>query len=282
MTKTIALTALSIFLVGALSGACKKKDDAATGGDAQATDPAAASGDSLLGGFEGAITMHMTSAHRATADDITFLTKGDKLRFDAPAGHHGEQTHVILENGTKQMFVILDAQKTYMEMDLAKTIAGATQVPGHAPTAPGAPPTITKTGKHEKIAGYDCEDWDIKDANGKQAQACIAEGVPFIDLASAGPGAFAGSPSTWLDQLHGKKLFPLRAIDFDAAGKESSRMEVTKIEKKKLDDSLFALPAGYKKIEIPHFAGGMPGMPGAGPGGLPAGFPGTIPPPAHK
>ena len=26
---------------------------------------------------------------------------------------------------------------------------------------------MTKTGKHEKIAGYDCEDWDIKEAGGR-------------------------------------------------------------------------------------------------------------------
>jgi hypothetical protein len=275
MTKSIPVAALSILLVGALACGCKKKDDAASGGaeGGAATDPASApAGDSLGGGFEGALTMHMTSPHRAVADDITFLSKGDKLRFDAPPSHHGEHTHVIFESATKQMLVVLDAQKSYMELDLPKAIAATPQAAGKVPSTP---PTVTKTGKHEKIAGYDCEDWDIKDSNGKQAQACIAEGVSFIDFASIGPGAAAaGSPSAWLDELHGKKLFPLRAIDFDAAGKESSRMEVTKIEKKKLDDSLFAIPAGYKKIEMPHFGGGMPGMPG--------GFPGAIPQPQHK
>jgi hypothetical protein len=36
-------------------------------------------------------------------------------------------------------------------------------------------------------------------------------------------------------------------------------MEVTAVERKSLDDSLFNVPADYKKSEIP----GMPGMPGA-------------------
>ena len=36
----------------------------------------------------------------------------------------------------------------------------------------------------------------------------------------------------WMQDLHDKRLFPLRVIEMDAAGKEQSRMEVTKIEKK--------------------------------------------------
>ena len=47
--------------------------------------------------------------------------------------------------------------------------------------------------------------------------------------------------------------------------------------KSELDDSLFAIPAGYNKIEVPHFGGGFPGMPA----GMPSGFHGAVPPP-HK
>jgi Domain of unknown function (DUF4412) len=40
-------------------------------------------------------------------------------------------------------------------------------------------------------------------------------------------------------------------------GQPKTIMEVTGVERKSLDDSLFAVPADYKKTEIP----GIPGMP---------------------
>jgi len=36
----------------------------------------------------------------------------------------------------------------------------------------------------------------------------------------------------------------------DKAGKETYRLEATKADRKKLDDSVFALPAGYKKTSL--------------------------------
>jgi hypothetical protein len=263
MTKPISLAlAASILIVVA---GCKKKDDsAAADADAASSATTASSavvstGDTLGGGFEGALTMHVGDSHRPAAD-ITFLVKGDKLRFDPPS-HHGEMSHVIFESGAKKMLVIMDGQKTYMEME-APTIHADTTT-NHVPSAEAS---VTKTGKHEKVAGYDCEDWDIKERSGKRSQACIAEGIPFLDFTNVGTGGAVASANPWMQELHEKKLFPLRAIEQDATGKEVSRMEVTKIEKKKLDDAQFAIPAGYKKLELPHFRGGE------GPGGI-------IPPP---
>lgn len=219
--------------------------------------------------FEGEITMHATTS-RGTAEDITFDAKGNKIRFDAPS-QRGEQSHVIFESGSKKILVVMDTQKSYMEMDLTAMQNMAVGM-GHAPNQPSVPSaqaTVTKTGKHEKIAGYDCEDWDIKEQNGKKAQACIAEGIPFLDFASLSP--MQAPQNNWMTELHDKRLFPLKVVEYDPAGKEMSRMEVTKIEKKKLDDSVFAIPAGYKKIEIPTF--GRPGLPPSVPG---------LAPPPHK
>src|SRR5262249_16247777 len=153
--------------------------------------------------------------------------------------------------------------KAYMEMDIPSLqSAGAALGASHpGTTAPSAEATVTKTGKHEKVAGYDCEDWDIKDPSGKRAQACMAEGIPFIAFSTIGPGQ--PTKSAWMQAVEEAKAFPLRVIEMDPAGKELSRIEVTKIEKKKLDDALFTIPAGYKKLEMPHFGGpgGLPGLP---------------------
>jgi hypothetical protein len=256
-------TLLSLSSVTFLSlMACQHADSGAAAGvdggaaaTTTATAAAAGGGGSFGSGFEGAISMHMTTSHGA--EDLTFLTKGGKLRVDAPA-HNGEMAHVIFDPSTSKMLVIMDTQKMYMEMDRPPGAAGGMPgMPGAAAT-PHVPPQITKTGKHETIAGMECEDWTSKDESGRTASLCVAKGIAFFDFASMAPGR--GESAAWIDQLKSAQYFPLRAVDTDASGKEISRMDVTKIEKKSVDDSLFSPPAGYHPMVIPKMggAGGMP------------------------
>jgi hypothetical protein len=76
---------------------------------------------------------------------------------------------------------------------------------------------------------------------------CIAEGLLFFDLDGLRHGGGAG----WNKELRDKRMFPLRSVEYDAAGKEISRSEVVKVEAKKLDDALFRVPSGYTKIPAP-------------------------------
>jgi hypothetical protein len=116
----------------------------------------------------------------------------------------------------------------------------------------GAPPTVAKTGKHETIAGRDCEDWDVTEALGdKHDQLCVTEGMVFFDFAAlTPPNATGASMGTWLKQLRANKEFPLRSVTLDTSGKELSRMEVTKIEAKPVDDALFNWPPGYRQLDM--------------------------------
>jgi len=248
---TLGSCSALVFLSLATLAACKHGDSAASAGGeggtpAPAAAAAAATGGAFGSGFEGDIAMHMTTPRGA--EDVTFLTKGGKLRVDAPA-HNGETAHVVFDPQTGKTLVILDAQKMYMELDKP----ALAPPPGHTPPAA---PQIVKTGKHETIAGTDCEDWTVTEANGKHVALCVAQGISFFDFTSMGPGGTP--PSPWIDELKTQQYFPLRAVDTDASGKETSRMEVTKIEKKAVDDALFAPPAGYRTLAMPH---GIPGMP---------------------
>jgi hypothetical protein len=254
--RTRLLTTVLFASVACLT-ACKHDDapSAASTGDGGAAAATAAGGTTAAGstlgaGFEGVIEMHMTSPR--STEDVTFTTKGGKMRFDPPA-RNGQTTHVIFDPKANKSIVLIDAQKMYMEMDTP------TPPPGGVPTAPlGA--AIVKSGKHETVAGTDCEDW-TSDAGGKHAALCVASGINFFDFNSMRPGG--GEGMSWVEGLKNQGYFPLRAVETDASGKEVSRMEVTKIEKKSVDDSLFVVPAGYHAMTMPH---GMPGMPGGMPG----------------
>jgi hypothetical protein len=146
----------------------------------------------------------------------------------------GSQVHGIYDPTTNKLMLVKDADKAYTTIDFGK--------PG-APQANTSPDTasVDKTGKHETVAGMDCEDWTAKDPSGKRSEVCIAQGLVAFDF-SALKG---GGTSTLGKELREKKLFPLRSVEYDAAGKELSRMEVTKVEKKSLEDSEFEIPKDY-------------------------------------
>jgi hypothetical protein len=185
--------------------------------------------------FEGQITMHTTSA-AAPPQDMVVKAKGDKLRFDSKSSD-GSATYAIYDPATNKVTMVVDAQKLYTDLDFGK--------PG-APQANTSPDnaSIDKSGKHETIAGIDCENWTAKDPSGKRSEVCIAQGIAFFDMTSVK----SGSPSALGKELREKKLFPLRSVEYDASGKETSRMEVTKVEKTSIDDAQFSVPKDYKKM----------------------------------
>lgn len=192
----------------------------------------------LGSGFEGEITLHTTRG--SESQDMVVKTKSDKLRFETNA--NGKTGAAIFDPAQNKVVMVMDDQKAYMEMDF------------NAPTAPQAnvdakAATAEKTGKKETVAGIDCEDWTVKDPSGKHTDVCLADGLAFFDLDGVKGG---GSSSSFSKQLREKKQFPLKSVDYDASGKEVSRTEAIKIEKKKLDDSLFQVPSGYQKLTLPN------------------------------
>ena len=63
---------------------------------------------------------------------------------------------------------------------------------------------------------------------------------------------FGYRDSIFKEALKGKGGFPLRVISHDAKGKETFKMEATKIEPGPLPDSLFVPPASYKRFDMPN------------------------------
>lgn len=189
-------------------------------------------------GFEGEITMHIQSA--TSSSDMVVKTKSDKMRFETKAAD-GSKSYSLYDPATNKLTMVMDGQKSFMAMDFSKP--GAPQANTSPDTA-----TIEKSGKHETIAGLDCEDWTAKSPSGKRSEVCIASGIAFFDMGAAKSG---GASTGLAKELKDKKLFPLRSVEYDAAGKELNRMEVTKVEKKSLDDSEFSVPKDYKELAVP-------------------------------
>lgn len=207
--------------------------------------------------FEGKLGMKLIAAGSAPLE-MQYLVKGDKIRMEMPA-QQGMAAAVIIEPARRQAVMLMDAQKMAMVMTLPDPTADA---PGESP---GEAPKLEKTGEKEKILGQTAEKY-IVTHQGTKSDLWLAEGLgAFVSFNPGGPmGGRGGAPAPkgWERALAGKDLFPLRVVSYDKAGKETTRMEVTAIEKKSLPDTLFTVPAGYQQMDMSAMMrGGMSAPP---------------------
>lgn len=276
LRKLIVLSISALAAVGCTKGSAGA-DGGATTNPPTLTEKAL----SFLGGavFEGEVTSDVTNK-AMPKKSVVYSFKGDKLRYDLPTNGAVVGGWVLIDTSTRKAYMINDPQKMVMTIDTDAKPSTA------APVTPADEPVITKTGKHETIAGYDCEDWTIMQA-GKKSEACVADGLNF---SFGSPRDTAGD---WTQRLVSGKQFPLRMVRYDAAGGEDLRMEVTKVERKSLDAARFEVPAGYKEMDIAALMGSMgrsAGAAGATSFQLPPGIklppgvklpPGMAPPPPN-
>lgn len=187
-------------------------------------------------GFEGSITLRLPSGPRGSGmQDVEYLSRAGNVRVNmtSPAGAIG----VLGLSSEKKVYVIIEAQRSYMEVPPLDAIVAA-----------GTPPTVTKTGKTETIAGFECEHVIIEagSANGPtKTDVCLTRALgPFVNPMTALAGA---RMAPWQRQLMAEGGFPLKVTLNDG----SVALEVTKVEKRRVSDSLFRIPTEFNKMDLP-------------------------------
>jgi hypothetical protein len=263
MRTTILLSLLLITSFGAACGGAKH--NSASGSSTSSS----ASSSSVLGGaaFEGTVTAKMFSEKHPM--EIRYAIKGSRTRFEAMLSEGSAQTGVMLmdmSSGTQT--TLIPQSKTYMTVNWREMAEEMTKDAGK--NTSGDFPKVTSTGKTETIAGITCQHWLLGEK--QDMDMCLAKGMGFF--------GFGGQSGGILDKLKNLALrekfkaqldanpefakfvesgaFPLK-MDKIENGQSKTIMEVTSIERKSLDDSLFTVPADYKKMEIPGMMGGTAG-----------------------
>ena len=206
--------------------------------------------------FEGKVTQTITAAKEAP-QTLNYAMKGQKLRMDINA--EGHQMTSIMDLAKLEMLILMPEQQMYMVMPIKKPVEQAMAKQGESTAE------VEVTGKTETILGYKCSQILVKD-KGTVTEMWVAEGLgTFMGMGNGGGGGnpmagmFGGggkksaNTAKWEEALKGKGGFPLRVISRDAKGKQSFKMEATKIEPGSLPDSLFAPPADYQKFAMPDF-----------------------------
>ncbi len=275
-----------------LLGCDKLKKDSLTDGGEAAPSAGGGSGGllSFLGSspFEGeiALSIHEKKSGKPPLT-LIYEVKNPKMRLDVPAdaarpGMNGKSVWMLIDPPQKKMYAVTDDEKKAVVFDLGKMGEDMKKLRGAGGGTPGAPslptkapPKIEKTGKMDKVAGYECEIWKVSEEH-KNIEICAAKGISWFDLRSMGGGAM-DPKAALLAELTDINHFPLRVV-VSENGVEAERIEATRIDKKKMDDARFQVPAGYQVIDMAAMLQGFGGLSGMGSGKPP--FP--VPPPRKK
>jgi hypothetical protein len=203
--------------------------------------------------FEGRVTAQMGAGPNRPPLEIVILAKGDKSRMESSMG--GMPMAMIMDYQAGAMTTLIIPQKMYMKMDLRQAAA---QMRGLAGTADTTPPKITRTGRHETIAGVACEHILFETASGQQSDVCAAKGMGFFGGGGAMRGGRGAGVPADVDRLMREfrdGFFPLK-IESVSGTTRTQALLVTKIERQALDAALFAVPADFTEMPM-----GMPGVP---------------------
>ncbi len=270
---TISFSALkpvfySLFIASLLTACSNSKTD--SNANSNSTTPTASSssssgaatGGAFAGGaFEGLITSKMNTGGQPM--EIKYAIKGSRTRIETQLAAGGTQMGAMLmdfASGTQTM--LIPQMKTYTTMNWNEE-GGIKKIVEKAGTDNSF--KATPTGKTETIAGHTCTHWILGEK--QDTDACLAQGLGYFGGGSDSGGLFDQLRSFALGdkakvQLQSNPeflkfveggVFPLKLSSIEN-GQTRTIMEVASIERKPLDDSLFAIPADYKKMEIP----GMP------------------------
>lgn len=192
----------------------------------------------LAQSFEGVIEFKKISTTDTT--NYVYYIKDNIVRIDeiGSKSHKVEGTFLVDMNA-KTMKSLNHERKLYMDQA--------------TPSAPVIKGTCTvKKGQNVKnLQGYKCTEYTVtNNEEGTIITYWLADGkFSFFDKLLTQLNRKDKSSIYFLQIPNVKNMFPMLSVQTDLAGKETGRLEVTKITKKVVDPTMFDVPKGYNKFE---------------------------------
>jgi len=183
--------------------------------------------------FEGKVTINVYDEGQTYA--MAYYVKGDKIRFDGT--EEGQQGQVIIDQAAKQYMVIMPQQKMYMVMQMPDT-----KLNSEKPGKTNDDGKFEKTGETKEILGYTADKWTYTDGDDK-GEVWMTNEIGGFSLFD---NPMAEDKAGWQKDVETAGYFPLEVYE---NGKKV--YEVTNIDKKALDESMFQPPAGFQKMDMP-------------------------------
>lgn len=189
----------------------------------------------------------------------TLYIKKGKLRIEQQ--EEGEPMVIIMDFKKRTIYTIYPNKKKYMAMTLdeveqkvkqAKDMMREMGLDVQKPTSE-VKSTLKKTGKKKSINGFMCEQY-IETTGNKTSEYWITRKISFKDVFGGyteilkSLDAMSGEEPDSSPELYNIDGFPILSVT--KSENQTEKEEVLKIENKKLDDSLFTIPAGFKKVTM--------------------------------
>ena len=178
--------------------------------------------------FSADMTMTSPRQHEQMAGKM-FFDKG-KMRMDMNT--HGQNMSMISDSATQTSYMIMHAQRMYMEIHGTRSPMGrGPQMPdvkqfSENPCASEKNTTCRKVGT-ETVNGRVCDKWEFTSTNASENR------------------------TAWIDQ---KTHIPIKTVNADG-----TTMEFTNFKEGPQDASHFEVPAGYQKMDMGMMGGRRPG-----------------------
>lgn len=198
-----------------------------------------------MGGRTGTSTQYMSSTKSRTSDG---------------------QTDTIIEFKTGRYVFVEHKKKAYWETTVEEMASYFASLEKNMKGNPmfdamfgGSDDVKVEKGKSSrKIAGYDCDDYTMSMGAAFVVEFCAAKGLKpppqyyegrKFSFASMGP--MGKRYTKMFDEMRKIEGFPLTLeMDVDMGGaKQKTLSEATEVKKGPIDESVFAIPAGYKKTK---------------------------------
>lgn len=185
--------------------------------------------------FEGIITFTKTSG--STESNYKYYVKGDNVRVEELMSDGTIQGIMLVNTTDKTVRALSPERLIYMDVPSKSTFT-ATSV------------SVSKKEKAKTIMDYSCTEWI---ASSKDEDRIISYWmafdnydffIPFLKTINR-----KDKQSVYFLAMTGTAgAFPMLSVETKSDGTELSRLTVTKIEKKTLEDSKFQIPSNYKKM----------------------------------
>lgn len=212
-----------------------------------------------------------------STNKITVMVQGNKQKYVIGDGQQSSITD--LDRGTRMM--VSNAHKMYIEMPFPPT---GMMMPREGNKAALS---FKRTGGHEKIAGYACDDYTGAGSLGENemtVNGCFSTSAPgaanFTAFQKTMSAKVKGTPMALMTDTPAG--IPLK-IDTSLKQKTGGRapivthMTVSKVTEQDLPTGTFQAPKGYTKQQMPVMGMTGPGMMGKPAGGAPPAAPASAP-----
>ena len=187
--------------------------------------------------FEGTIQFKKTVGP-VTANYVYYV-KGSKIRVEEMGDNGDVQGIMLIDTKSNSVIALSPERKMYIE------------VPNKRPaTEPQV--TVQETGNQKTINGFECQEVKVvSKAEGREVSYWVAKNnfdffVPMLETLNRKDKLavyFMKVPDV-------DGVFPIVGTEKKLDGDITlTRLEVTKMQPKNLDDKLFSIPAGYTKVE---------------------------------